>query len=70
MDRLSDRRFVANYFRLYLHAVAMNLPEGIDVGNEMALSIPLLPRAPVIDSLAPIVLPVSSFLELRSAHRA
>jgi hypothetical protein len=25
MDRLSDRRFVANHFRLYLHAVAMNL---------------------------------------------
>jgi hypothetical protein len=25
MDQLSDYRFVANYFRLYLHAVAMNL---------------------------------------------
>jgi hypothetical protein len=25
MDRLSDHRFLANYFRLYLHAVAMNL---------------------------------------------
>ena len=25
MDRLSDHRFVANNFRLYLHAVAMNL---------------------------------------------
>jgi hypothetical protein len=25
MDRLSDHRFMANYFRLYLHAVAMNL---------------------------------------------
>jgi hypothetical protein len=25
MDRLSDRRFVANYFRLYLHAAAMNM---------------------------------------------
>src|SRR5262245_31803971 len=25
MDRLSDHRFVANYFRLYLHAAAMNL---------------------------------------------
>jgi hypothetical protein len=25
MDRLSDHRFVANYFRLYLHATAMNL---------------------------------------------
>jgi hypothetical protein len=25
MDRLSDHRFVANYFRLYLHASAMNL---------------------------------------------
>src|SRR5262249_29580246 len=24
MDRLSDHRFVANYFRLYLHAAAMN----------------------------------------------
>jgi hypothetical protein len=24
-DRLSDHRFVANYFRLYLHAAAMNL---------------------------------------------
>jgi len=25
MDRLSDHRFVANYFRLYLHGLAMNL---------------------------------------------
>src|SRR6185369_13783779 len=25
MDRLSDHRFLANYFRLYLHALAMNL---------------------------------------------
>jgi hypothetical protein len=25
MDRLSDHRFLANYFRLYLHAVALNL---------------------------------------------
>src|SRR5262245_51766191 len=25
MDRLSDHRFVANYFRLYLHAAAMSL---------------------------------------------
>ena len=25
MDRLSDHRFLANYFRLYLHAAAMNL---------------------------------------------
>jgi hypothetical protein len=25
MDRLSDYRFVANYFRLYLYAAAMNL---------------------------------------------
>jgi hypothetical protein len=25
MDRLSDHRFCANYFRLYLHATAMNL---------------------------------------------
>ena len=25
MDRLSDHRFVANYFRLYLHAAALNL---------------------------------------------
>src|SRR3954466_10458017 len=25
MDRLSDQRFLANYFRLYLHAAALNL---------------------------------------------
>src|SRR4029077_12514700 len=25
MDRLSDHRFMANYFRLYLHAAALNL---------------------------------------------
>ena len=25
MDRLSDHRFMANYFRLYLHAAAFNL---------------------------------------------
>jgi hypothetical protein len=28
MDRLSDHRFVANNFRLYLHAPAMNLLGG------------------------------------------
>jgi hypothetical protein len=26
LDRLSDQRFPANYFRLYLHAAATNLP--------------------------------------------
>jgi hypothetical protein len=26
VDGLSDHRFVANYFQLYLHPMAMNLP--------------------------------------------
>jgi hypothetical protein len=31
MDRLSDHRFVANYFRLYLHAAAMRAFGSVDL---------------------------------------
>ena len=40
MDRLSDHRFVANYFRLYLHTAALNLWSGC-VGRS-----PILRRLP------------------------
>lgn len=40
MDRLSDHRFCANYFRLYLHALAMNLL----VRLRQAVALPPPPR--------------------------
>jgi hypothetical protein len=40
-DRLSDHRFVANYFRLYLHVAALNLLVRLRVSVR---SSPLLPR--------------------------
>jgi hypothetical protein len=42
MDRLSDHRFCANYFRLYLHAVAMNLL----VRMRRLVGLPQPPRQP------------------------
>jgi hypothetical protein len=45
MDRLSDHRFVANYFRLYLHAAAMNLL----VRLRRFVSEPLPAPAPLLD---------------------
>jgi ABC-type amino acid transport substrate-binding protein len=43
MDRLSDHRFVANYFRLYLHAAAMNLL----VRLRRCVALPVSRRPPV-----------------------
>jgi hypothetical protein len=67
MDRLSDHRFLANYFRLYLHAAALNLlvrlrqiiavPLGvqeraIDAVNNVSVD---EPHATTESSLAPLV---------------
>jgi hypothetical protein len=53
MDRLSNHRFVANYFRLYLHAAAMNLL----VRLRRFIAAPLLAVAPVVeDSGVPVAL--------------
>jgi hypothetical protein len=50
MDRLSDHRFLANYFRLYLHATALNLL--VRLRREIA-SPPPAPSADVaVESLA------------------
>ncbi len=43
MDRLSDHRFLANYFRLYLHAAAMNLLARL----RQQVALPLPARPPV-----------------------
>lgn len=42
MDRLSDHRFMANYFRLYLHATALNLL--VRLRRLVALPAPANPR--------------------------
>lgn len=44
-DRLSDHRFLANYFRLYLHAAALNLL--VRVRTAVAEPPPVVPDAPV-----------------------
>jgi hypothetical protein len=49
MDRLSDHRFVANYFRLYLHAAAMNLL----VRLRRFIAEPLPAVAPPAETVAP-----------------
>jgi hypothetical protein len=49
MDRLSDHRFCANYFRLYLHAAAMNLL--VRLRRFIAESLP--PLAPPAETGAP-----------------
>jgi hypothetical protein len=49
MDRLSDHRFVANYFRLYLHAAAMNLL----VRLRRFIAEPLPALAPPAETAAP-----------------
>jgi hypothetical protein len=51
MDRLSDHRFVANYFRLYLHAAAMNLL----IRLRRFIAEPLPPRVPPAETAAPTV---------------
>lgn len=45
MDRLSDHRFLANYFRLYLHAAALNLL--VRLRREIAAPPPLETVAPL-----------------------
>jgi hypothetical protein len=49
MDRLSDHRFCANYFRLYLHAAAMNLL----VRLRRFIAEPLPADAPSADTAGP-----------------
>jgi hypothetical protein len=49
MDRLSDHRFVANYFRLYLHATAMNLL----VRLRRFIAEPLPALAPAVETTPP-----------------
>jgi hypothetical protein len=53
MDRLSDHRFVANYFRLYLHAAAMNLL----VWLRRFIAEPLPALAPPAERAAPATSP-------------
>jgi hypothetical protein len=50
MDRLSDHRFVANYFRLYLHAAAMNLL--VRLRRFIAEPLPVLAPATATDAPA------------------
>ena len=58
MDRLSDHRFVANYFRLYLHAAAMNLL--IRLRRFIAETLPT--AAPPADTAPPINQPGAAAL--------
>jgi hypothetical protein len=48
MDRLSDHRFLANFFRLYLHAAALNLV----VRLRQTIAVPLAVQERAIDALA------------------
>lgn len=48
MDRLSDHRFMANFFRLYLHAAAHNLL----VRLRHVIAAPPAPDQPIVDALA------------------
>jgi hypothetical protein len=51
MDRLSDHRFCANYFRVYLHAAAMNLLGRL----RRFIAEPLPALAPPAESAAPAI---------------
>jgi hypothetical protein len=53
MDRLSDHRFCANYFRLYLHAAAMNLL----VRLRRFIAEPLPAPTPPAETAAPAINP-------------
>lgn len=53
MDRLSDHRFVANYFRLYLHAAALNLL--VRLRRLVALPTAVSPASAALASPAPPV---------------
>lgn len=48
MDRLSDHRFMANYFRLYLHAAALNLLARL----RQVIALPLGAQERAIDALS------------------
>ena len=48
MDRLSDHRFMANFFRLYLYAVALNLL----VGLRRLIALPPVAGETVVEALA------------------
>jgi hypothetical protein len=61
MDRLSDHRFLANYFRLYLHAAALNLL----VRRRRFIAEPL----PVLAPQADVTAPAATWSTSRSALR-
>ena len=63
MDRLSDHRFVANYFRLYLHAAAMNLL----VRLRRFIAEPLLALAPPMETVPPTSQPGEAILPAAGA---
>jgi hypothetical protein len=77
MDRLSDHRFLANYFRLYLHACALNLLVRLrrvvaDPPPIAVVESPLLPNsapamAPAIPTSAPTAPPEPLPLEAQPA---
>ena len=58
MDRTSDHRFLANYFRLYLHAAAMNLL--IRLRRDIAAP-PPPPEATALTPQTPIDVPVEAW---------
>ena len=63
MDRLSDHRFVANYFRLHLHAAAMNLL----VRLRRFIAEPLPTQAPANDTARPTSQPGETALPADAA---
>jgi hypothetical protein len=65
MDRLSDHRFCANYFRLYLHAAAMNLL----VRLRRFVAEPLPPLSPLAEIVAPAVSPPGEVAALADGTR-
>src|SRR5262249_50707636 len=59
MDRLSDHRFLANFFRLYLHAAAMNLLVRLRrlIAEPLPASMPQPETAPASSQPGETVLP-------------
>jgi Transposase DDE domain group 1 len=69
MDRLSDHRFLANYFRLYLHAAALNLL--VRLRRLVALPAPTsAPPGPAAVAGGSAPLPVAALAEERQEQAA